>query len=194
MGEFIGLMARIHVLAVEAAEGHEAVKGHGIADFLLPYWAWTWIVFALVFLVLWKFAWKPIREQLETRENRIRETVDKARELKEEAEALLDKHREQMDRAKADAQEIITQGREAAERIQQEASEAGQKEAREIIDRARREIDLETKKALAEIRREAVDLTLAAASRVLSRSLEDDDHRRLTSEVIEELDRLPAEG
>lgn len=191
MGEFIGLMARIHVLAAEAGE---AAHGPGVADLSLSHAAWTWIVFALVFLVLWKFAWKPIREQLEARENRIRETVDKARELKEEAETLLDKHREQMDRAKADAQEIVNQGREAAERIQQEASEAGQKESREIIDRARREIDLETKKALAEIRREAVDLTLAAASQVLSRSLEDDDHRRLTSEVIEELDRLPAEG
>jgi F-type H+-transporting ATPase subunit b len=188
MGEFIGLMARIHVLAAEGAEGH------GIADPSISHAVWTWVIFALVFLVLWKWAWKPMREQLEARENRIRDTVEKARELKEEAEALLEKHREQMDRAKADAQEIVNQGREAAERVQREAAEAGQLEAREIIDRAKREIDLETKKAIHEIRREAVDLTLAAASQVLSRSLEDDDHRRLTSEVIEELDRLPAEG
>ena len=186
MGELIGLMAPLSILA--------AGGGHGIAEPAFSHWAWTWIVFALVFLVLWKFAWRPLRDQLEARENRIRETVEKARELKEDAEALLDKHREMMDRAKADAQEIINEGRAAAERVQKDAAAASQQESREMVDRARREIELETKKALDEIRREAVDLTLLAASQVLSRSLEDDDHRRLTSEVIEKLGRLPGEG
>ena len=182
MGYVLQLAPMIQVLA-SGGEGAEP----GIADPLLSHWLWTWIIFGLVFLVLKKFAFKPIREQLEARENRIRETIDKAQEVKAEAEMLLDKHREQMDRAKADAQEIINQGRDAAESAKSAIIEAGQQEARASVDRARREIDQETKKALDEIRRETVDLTIMAASQVLGRSLQDDDHRRLTSEVIEEM-------
>jgi F-type H+-transporting ATPase subunit b len=161
----------------------------GIADPLISHWLWTWIIFGFVFFVLFKFAFKPIREQLETRENKIRETIDKAHQVKSEAEALLDKHRELMDRAKADAQEIINQGREAAEAAKNAIVETGQQEARASVNRAKREIELETKKALDEIRRETVDLTIMAASQVIGRSLKDEDHRRLTSEVIEEMGR-----
>ena len=183
MGYALTLAPMIQLLA--SGGGGEAQPG--IADPLLSHWLWTWIIFGFVFLVLYKFAFKPIREQLEARENRIRETIDKAHRVKAESEALLDKHRELMDRAKADAQEIINQGRDAAITAKDAIVQSGQDEARASVERARREIDLETKKALDEIRRETVDLTIMAASQVLGRSLEDDDHRRLTSEVIAEM-------
>ncbi len=182
------ILAILPVLAAEG--GHEP----GIAEPMLSHWLWTWVVFAIVFFILKKFAWKPLREQLETRERRIRETVEKAEKLKSEAEVLLEKHREMMDRSRADAQQILAEGREAAERVQKEAQKLGQEEAQLLLERARREIDLEKRKALDEIRRETVDLTLTAASRLLQRSLLDEDHRRLTAEVIEELDRMPGEG
>jgi len=195
MGNFTGLMAQLWLLASEAAPaageaGEHAKEGYGIAEPALSHWLWTWVIFALVFLVLWKFAWKPLREQLEARENRIRETVEKAAKLKADAEILLEKHREQMDRAEADAQEIISEGGTAGERAKKDAADAGQREAREIVERAKKEIALETKKALDELRREAVDLSLLAASRVLERSLEDDDHRKLASDVIDEMNRV----
>jgi F-type H+-transporting ATPase subunit b len=174
-------------IPIVAAGGESG--GHGIAEPALSHWLWTWIIFALVFLLLRKFAWKPLREQLEAREKRIQDTVDKADQVKSEAETLLDTHRELMDRAKSDAQEIINEGRTAAERIQQEAEKVGESEARTLVDRAKKEIDLQTKKALEEIRRETVDLTIIAASQVLQRSIDDEDHRRLTADVIEEIQR-----
>ena len=188
MGYVLKLAPMIQVL------GESAPAGPGIADPLISHWLWTWVIFGLVFMVLYKFAFKPIREQLEARENRIRETIDKAHEVKSEAEALLDKHRELMDRAKADAQEIINQGRDAAITAKDAIVQSGQEEARASVDRAKREIDLETKKALDEIRRETVDLTIMAASQVIGRSLEDEDHRRLTAGVIEEIGRPRGEG
>jgi F-type H+-transporting ATPase subunit b len=179
------------VLASSAGGGESAP---GLADPSLPHWGWTWVVFGLVFLVLWKFAWKPLREQLEAREQRIHDTVEKARTLNADAMALLEKHKEQMDRAKADAQEIIDQGKEAGDKVKAEALEAGQQEAQVLLDRAKKEIDLQTKKALDEIRRETVDLTILAASQVLERSLEDEDHRRLTAGVIDEIGNPRGEG
>jgi len=193
MVNLTGLLAQLTLLAEEAAHAaaeHAEPAGYGIADPAISHWIWTWILFGIVFFVLAKFAWKPLREQLEARENRIRETVEKADQVKSEAEALLEKHREMMDRAKADAQEIINEGREAGEKVRQEVAEAGQREAAEFVDRARKEIDLETKKAVDEIRREAVDLSLLAAGRILERSLEDEDHRKLADQVVDELGTL----
>lgn len=192
MVDLTGLLAQLSLLAGEAAAaaGDSTEGPPGIADFHLPHWLWTWILFGIVFFILAKFAWKPLREQLEARENRIRETVDKAHRVKAEAEALLEKHREMMDRAKADAQEIISEGREAAEKAREDAAAAGQTEAQEILDRAKKEIDLETKKAIDQLRREAVDLSLAAASRILERSIEDEDHKKLASQVVDELGNI----
>lgn len=165
-----------------------------IAGPMLSHWLWTWILFALVFLILWKFAWKPLREQLEARENRIKDTVDKADQVKAEAESLLEQHREQMDRAKADAQEILNQGRDAAERSMKDHLAKAQEEAEELRERAQKEIELQKNKALDELRRETVDLTIMAASRVLERSLDDDDHRKMTEGVIDELGHVRGEG
>jgi F-type H+-transporting ATPase subunit b len=184
MGSVVSLSALIRVLAAGAAEHGEAPS---LADPLISHWLWTWIIFGVVFLILWRFAFRPIREQLEARENRIRETVEKADQVKNEAVALLDKHREMMDRAKADAQEVLNEGRLAAERVKKEAMAAGHMEAQEILDRAHKEIDLHKKKAIDEIRQETVELTLLAASKVLERSITDDDHRRLTGAVIDEI-------
>ena len=60
----------------------------------------------------------------------------------------------------------------------------------EFVERAKREIDLETKKALDEIRRETVDLSLLAAGKILERSIEDEDHRKLADQVVDELSSL----
>jgi len=197
MVNMTGLLAQLTLLAEDAAHGAaEAGEkvGYGVAEPALSHWLWTWILFGIVFFILARFAWKPLREQLEARENRIRETVEMADKVKTEAEALLEKHREMMDRAKADAQEIINEGREAGERVRADVADAGKKEAEEFVERARKEIDLETKKALDEIRREAVDLSLLAAGRILEHSIDDEDHRKLANEVVDELGSLKGQS
>ena len=201
MVNLTGLLAQLSLLASDVAEKvgehadpHAAPEGPGIAGVDLPAWIWTWCLFAIVFLILKKFAWKPLREQLEARENRIRETVEKADQVKNEAAALLEKHSEMMDRAKADAQEIISEGREAGERVRQDVADAGKMEAEEFVNRAKKEIDLETKKALDEIRREAVDLSLLAAGKILEKSMDDEDHLKLANQVVDELGTLKRPG
>ena len=195
MVNLTGLLAQLSLLAGEAAHAAgDLPTKHEIAEPVLSTWLWTWILFGIVFFILAKFAWKPLREQLEARENRIRETVERADEVRASAEALLEKHREMMDRAKADAQEIINEGREAGERVRADVAEAGQKEAESFVERAKKEIDLETKKALDEIRREAVDLSILAAGRILEHSIDDEDHRKLANEVVDELGSLKGQG
>ena len=145
------------------------------------------ITFGVFVWFCMKYIWPPLLAALEERNARIAEGLAAAQRGQQDLEDAEAKIKESFTEAKAQAQEIINQGREAAETAKDAIVKTGQEEARASVERAKREIGLETKKALDEIRRETVDLTIMAASQVIGRSLEDDDHRRLTSEVIEEM-------
>ncbi|MCB9894833.1 MAG: ATP synthase F0 subunit B [Planctomycetes bacterium] len=172
--------------ALFAAEGHG--EGPQSKDGVLTYMGhlmfWEYVTFGLILLIL---AWKvlPILlKQLGDRQASIKDALDKADKVRAEAEVLLRKHEEMMRDAHADAKKItdeaVAAARDAAGRIQADA-EAAAKETRE---RAEKEVEQLTRKAQAELRDAAVELALLASSRVLQKSLTDDDHRRLAKEAI----------
>ena len=172
--------------AEEAAAEHEG--GHAAQDSVLSFSAnimfWEYLTFGLILLVL---AWKVIPvmlKQLKDRQASIQDALDKADKVRAEAEVLLRKHEEMMRNTHADAKKItddaIAAAREAAGRIQAEADTA----AKETRERAQKEVEQLTRKAQAELRDAAVELALLASSRVLQKSLTDDDHRRLAKEAI----------
>ena len=169
-----------------AAEGHG--EGPQSEDGVLTYMGnlmfWEYVTFGLILVIVgWKVL--PVMlKQLGERSNRIQDALDKADKVRSEAEVLLRKHEEMMRDAHADAKKItddaIAAAREAGARIQAEADAA----AKETRERAQKEVEQLTRKAQAELRDAAVELSLLASSRVLQRSLTDDDHRRLAQEAI----------
>ena len=187
-----GMFNALPLLASEVPEGAEAA-GHATKRGLLdPQWglmAWTWITFALVMFLLYKLAWKPLRSQLQAREDRIAETIDKARKLKEEADGLLAQHREQLAQAEEQVQGLLAEGRAAAEQVREETLATAQEEAKAVLERSRAEIEAERDRAITDIRREAIDLTLLAAGRVIEQSLDDEAHRRLAEQAVAEVTR-----
>ena len=90
----------------------------------------------------------------------------------------------------------MTRARKAGDRAEAESKEEAKEQREEMLERARREIESETQRALNEIRREVADLTLTATERVTRKSLDDDDHRRLVEEALSDLDfsSLAGEG
>ena len=173
--------------ATDAAAEHGA-KG-GLMDLSPGLMIWTWITFGLVMLLLYKLAWKPLRSQLQAREDRIAETIEKARALKVEAEELLVKHREQIAQAEEEVQGIMAEGRAAAERLREETVAVAERESKAIVERSRAEIEAERDRAITDIRREAIDLTLAAAGRVIEQTLDGEGHRRLAEQAVAEATR-----
>jgi F-type H+-transporting ATPase subunit b len=179
-----GIFTALPVLA----SGGEGAKG-GLMDPNPGLMIWTWITFVVVLLLLWKLAWKPLRSQLQAREDRIAETIERAKRLKTEAEDLLEKHREQLAAAEEQVQGLLTEGRAAAEKLREETLAAADKEAKAILERSRTEIEAERDRAITDIRREAIDLTLLAAGRVIEQSLDEESHRRLAEQAIAEATR-----
>ena len=149
---------------------------------------WTIVTFVILFWILKRYAWGPILEALEKREKTIKESLDEATRSREEARKLFEDYNRKLEQAGAEAQKILEQGRAMSEEMKKDIVSKAKKEAEEIVKRGKREIDLEREKAIHAIRKHAVDLSLHAASRVIEKSLTDEDHERIVLEAIREIE------
>ncbi|MDZ7779204.1 MAG: F0F1 ATP synthase subunit B [Gemmatimonadota bacterium] len=148
---------------------------------------WTTIVFVALLAILWRFAWGPILSAIESREEGIQSAIDEATARNAEAERLLAEHREQLADARRQANELIAEGKAAGENLRKEIEEKAREEAQALIERARAEIERERDQALDTLRKESVELALAAASRLLEEKLDASKDRELVERYLAEL-------
>lgn len=145
---------------------------------------WTLIIFAVLFWILSKFAFPAIIGAVEAREKALEDAIAGAQRDREEAARLLAEHRAALDASRAEGQQLITDARAAAERVRTEMLEAAQKEQAGLIARARAEIEHEKVKAIADLRREAVDLAIAGAGKVIEKNLDQASNRQLVESFL----------
>jgi F-type H+-transporting ATPase subunit b len=160
---------------------------------LLGKFAWGPILrgFGILLALLGKFAWGPILRGLEARERNIQGSIDDAARLRSEAANALDRHRRQLREARHEASQIIVEAKEAASRLGSELESKAREESAAIVQRARREIEMERDAVLEAIRKETVGLALAAASRLVQQRLDAPEDREL---VIDYLSSLSTTG
>ena len=145
---------------------------------------WTIIIFVLLLLVLSKFAFKPMLAAVEAREKSLQDAIDAAKRDREESARILADHRAQLEKARGEAQKLIADGRTTAEKLRSDLLEETKAQQQEMLDRARREIETEKNNAIATLRREAVDLAIAGASKVIERNLDNDANRKLVETFL----------
>ena len=149
---------------------------------------WTIITFLVLLFLLAKFAWKPLLTALESRQDTIRKSLDDAQKAKEELERLQRESAEIIRKAHVDAQAIVGKGRTDAERLGEELRQKAREEADGIVKNAERQIQLETRRAVQEIRREAVDISVTIASKLLERHVSKEDNERLISDTLKQIE------
>src|SRR5438105_10796277 len=149
---------------------------------------WTLLLFVVSMIILAKLAFPRITEALDRRQRAIEDSIEAAERTRHEADHLLEEYRERLAEAREQAAEIVERARKAGEtRIGE--SEAEAKARREqLLEQARREIEIETRRAIQDIRREVADLTVMAAEKVTRKSLNEEDQRRLVEDALGELD------
>ncbi len=182
------LLGPLSAVAQEAAEG-EAAGGGGLFAVDPGLWIWTIVVFLVVLTVLGKFAWGPILKGLDSREAGIRGAIEEAAKHRTEAAALLEEHKRQIADARRQGQELIAEGRDAGQRLRAEIETKARDESERMLERARSEIAREREQAIEALRRESVDLALAAASSVLGKKLDAASDRALVEDYLRGLDR-----
>ena len=149
---------------------------------------WTIVTFLVLLALLAKFAWKPLLDALETRQNAIRKSLDDAQQAKQELERLNAESAQIIARARVDADAIITQSRADGERLREEIRQKARGEADLIVKNAERQIQLETSRAIEQIRHEAVDLSVMIASKIIQRNLTKEDNERLIDEALKQVE------
>jgi F-type H+-transporting ATPase subunit b len=164
-----------------------AQEGEHKVDLLSPNTGvmfWTLIIFLVLLFVLSRYAFKPLTAAVEAREKALEEAIQSAKKDRDEAARLLAEQQKALDASRADAQRVIAEGRTTAEKLRNELLEQTKQQQHELLERARAEIDNERKRAIADLRREAVDLALAGASKLVERNLDDQTNRRLVESFL----------
>ncbi len=163
-------------------------EGGGLLDVNYGLMFWTVLIFVIVLVLLGKFAYPPMLSAVEAREARIRELLESAERDRAEAAALVAEQQAQLDQTRTHAQEILAEGRSAAENIRDQMLAEARAEQEAILARARHDIEQERERAISIVRREAVEVAMAAAEKVIGRNLSTEDNRRLVLGYIDELE------
>jgi F-type H+-transporting ATPase subunit b len=149
---------------------------------------WTVFVFILLLLILKRFAYPALLGAVEARERALQEQLDDAERNRAESAALLAEHKKLLAEARTQAHGLLVEARTSAEKERALAMEKTLQEQQQLLDRARRDIAEERDRAIADLRREAVDLSLAAASKLIGERLTADTDRKLVQEYLTSLD------
>jgi F-type H+-transporting ATPase subunit b len=150
---------------------------------------WTILTFLVLVALLARFAWRPLLQALESRQDSIRKSLDDAQKAKQELERLHAESAEIIRQSRVEADAIVTRSRGDAERLREEMRQKARAEADVIVKNAERQIQLETGRALQQIRREAVDLSVMIASKLIQRNLTKEDNERLIEEALSQVGR-----
>jgi F-type H+-transporting ATPase subunit b len=148
---------------------------------------WTIVTFLLLVALLGRFAWRPLLDALDRRQEAIRQSLAEARQAKEELDRLHVESARILSEARAEADAIITRTRADARRAGDELKQKARADAENIVRHAERDIALETSRALQKVRQEAVDISIAIASKIIQRNLSKEDNERLIAETLEEI-------
>jgi len=149
---------------------------------------WTLAIFIIVVILLGKFAWGPVLALLQQREEFIHRSLSDAKRDRDEAEARLKEYAAKLQTAQREAVGIIEEARRDAERLRDELRERAKSEADTLIKNAERQVQLETSRALQQIRKEAVDLSVTIASKLLQRNISQADNERLINDAMKQIE------
>ena len=149
---------------------------------------WTIATFLILLWLLAKFAWRPLLEALERRQETIRKSLDDAHQAKQDLERLNAESRKILTEARVQAEQILSQTRSDATRLRDELKQKAQAEAAGVMKNAERQIEMETARAIQQIRNEAVDISIAIASKLLERNVTREDNERLIEETFKQIE------
>lgn len=178
------------------ADSGQADEGHGTANtnplsFDPDLSIFTAIVFGLLLLVLYKFAWGPIIAGLEKREHGIAEHIAGAQKSHDDAKALLAQYEARLAQAQDEVRSLLDQGRRDAETLHEEILAKARAEAEAERNRSKREIELAKDQALHELVNSSANLAVDLAGKIVKAKLNRDEHAAL---IAESLAKFPTGG
>ena len=145
---------------------------------------WTLVTFIILFAILARMVFPKITAAVEAREKALEEAIEGAKRDREAAAQALAEQQRQIEAARNEAQKIIVEGRQTGEKVRAQMIEETRQQQQQMLETARREIESEKERAIAEMRREAVELAIAGASKVIEKNLDDQSNRKIVESFL----------
>lgn len=174
-------------LAIAVLQEHEAAPSPGLMSIQVNLVFWTLVIFGILYWILKRYAWPVILSAVEAREKALADALEGAKKDRDEAARILAEHRAQIEAARDDAQKFIADARVLSEKSRADMLERTRTEQQELLERARRDIAGERDKAIAQLRKEAVNLAIAGASKVIEANLDTEKNRVLVESFLSSL-------
>jgi F-type H+-transporting ATPase subunit b len=149
---------------------------------------WTIIVFLVLLALLRKFAWAPLLAALSERQELIRKSLEEAQLARKELERLNQESAQILKNAHAEAESIVSKSWSEAEKLREEMKQKAKADSDGIIREAQRQIEIETGRAVRQIRNEVADLSVTIASKLVQRNFSKEDNSRLIEETLRQID------
>jgi F-type H+-transporting ATPase subunit b len=175
------------VLALLQESAHEGGAAPGPFTINPGLIIWTLVVFGILLAGAWRWGYPALLKMVEERERRIQRQLEDAERANAEAQRLLEEHKKQIAAARNEAQEILAKAKSVSQKERETLLAKAREEYDALLNRARKDIDAEKEKAILALRREAVDLSIAAASRVIEANLDTEANRKLVTDFLESL-------
>lgn len=148
---------------------------------------WSTITFLLLLVILKKYLWKPLLDNLDNREKLINDSIKNAEDIQRKSEESFDEYNAKLAEAREEVRKVISAGKESAEKIKTEILDEANKRASALVDKAKKEIEAEKSGALNEIKKIVVDVSLAAAEKMIKNNIKSEDHMRLIEETMKSM-------
>jgi F-type H+-transporting ATPase subunit b len=181
-----------HGASTDSHQAHEAVPGgsHGevnIVDIQTQMVIWTWVVFIVVAVILYRIAWKPILAGLSDREEKIQRALDDARTAKEQLEQIEATREQLIAEADAKAKEILAEARQGAVEAAHVIEGKAREEAQILLENAQREVRTAREQAEASLRQEMANFAVALSSKLVRENLDTPKNQALVAKLVQEL-------
>lgn len=151
---------------------------------------WSIVVFVILVVVLWKFVLKPVNNMISKRQEEIREKIDDADRKSLDASKYLEEQKKSIDKSRIEAKKIIDEGKEAARKIKEEIESQASEKSKLMVEDALTEIRSEKDRSINEVKDEMVDIALSASQKMISKSLSEEDHKKLIEESLKDLGKV----
>jgi len=149
--------------------------------------AWGVVSFAVLFFVLWKFAFPAVNKMMHDRTERIRNNIDEAQKVRDEAEQILTDYQRQLADARNESNRIIEEARQAAEQLRHDMVRRADDEVAELRRRNAEDLQIAQERAIAQLQSQVRNLAIELAEKVVGQNLDRDRNLQLVDQYIAEL-------
>ena len=173
-------MPGINSMAVIAFSG-------GLLDVSPGLMIWTVATFLILMIILRSVAWKPMLKVLNDRENFVKDSLDKAEAARVQSEKVFEENKIKTDAAEKEAQDIIDQGKEFAEKLKTQILADSKEEAKKMIESAKDEIERKNQEAFSQLKNQIADIAVQAAEKIIRENLDKEKQGKLVNKFIDDI-------